>query len=61
MQGQKAIVKFAKLYRDNYAVARIDPKDKSKIDGQVVGWVLTNSDPETWKEKLAHYDRIEGY
>ena len=55
MHAQKAIVKSAKLYKGNYAEARLTD-DPSKEDGRVVGWVLTHPDPGFFEEKLKRYD-----
>jgi len=48
MHAQKAIVKSAKLYRDQYAVAKLN-EDPNTEDGLVVGWVLTHPDPAVFK------------
>merc|ERR1712159_76589 len=59
MWGQKAIVHSAKLYHDEYSVAVF--KDSPEQEGRIVGWVLTHPDQSVFEQKLAHYDRIEGY
>merc|ERR1712070_903360 len=44
MLGQKAVVKAAKLYHDQYAVAVLHT-DETPDDAQVIGWVLSHHDP----------------
>lgn len=68
MIGQKAFVKNACLYRDQYACAVLSSSDDHVNDDDdnnngniIIGWVLTCSDPNMWKEKLNSFDRIEGY
>ena len=56
MTARKAIVKGAQLFKDSYAVAVL-----GREGHHVVGYVLTHDDEEVFKQKLAGYDRIEGY
>ena len=58
MNGQKAIVKTAKLYHDNWASAVLED-DPTSEQGKIIGWVLNHDNPETWKQKLELYDEIE--
>merc|ERR1711918_224803 len=60
MLGQKAVVKAAKLYHDQYAVAVLHT-DETPDDAQVIGWVLSHHDPTIFADKLTLYDRIEGF
>ena len=56
MTARRAIVKGAQLFKDSYAAAILGR------DGHfVVGYVLTHDDDKVFAEKLASYDRIEGY
>ena len=56
MTARKAIVKGAQLFKDSYAVAVL-----GKRGHHVVGYVLTHENDEVFEQKLAAYDRIEGY
>ena len=59
LRAQKATLSKARLFHDQYACAVLDSAyDKNH---SILGYVLSTNDEELFKEKLALFDKIEGY
>ena len=58
MKTEMAYLKNVKLYRDRSIRAATVPGQEGEI---TKGWVLSNDDPEVWKQKLERFDEREGY